>query len=543
MPPPSHRTALAERTTHLLERLEDLAGRRLGALILFCIALAVYALEAVAWPLKSGRDLDEYLFAYVQLTDSDPLLPWALLFRTPVTPVVAGGILDLGGGVLAEPLAAVFYAGSIVAWSVAALTFGRRAALAVAASLLVYPGYALMFHELASETVMAAAFAGWAVLVVRAAWAPSARAFFFAGLGVALLALIRPGNIVLLVLVALPLVLHGAWRARVGWAAAFVAAAALPLAAWAASNGLRYGEWTLARGGNAVVPFYRAFITDRIISPDNGPASRRLGEAVRTDLLTREPYRSYGVTMNDVFTSGSFRIHEDLYVLSDRVFGWDSAYSTLRDAALEGIRTHPGTYSSGVARTVWQQLWRPAYRAPEPAAAPSGQRTPGRRGAPPPPTEGQPIPAGQNAWISRPDGRIRQVWTSPTDYRFAFLDPTDRPRFLKIVSEERRLEGNLPDRRGNQTLLHRLNQLSRWFPRPVLWLLLGAVAVAVRRPRGAATLVALALSALAVVVFNALGLFADAHFVLPVAPAFVLFGLAGLLGERRTALAAVGPAR
>ena len=31
---------------------------------------------------------------------------------------------------------------------------------------------------------------------------------------------------------------------------------------------------------------------------------------------------------------------------------------------------------------------------------------------------------------------------------------------------------------------------------------------------------------------NALGLFADLHFVLPVAPAFVLLGLAGLLGPR-----------
>ena len=528
---------------NVLGRLDDLAGRRLGALILFCIALGIYALEALAWPLVSGRDLDEYLLAYVQLTDSDPLLPGALLFRTPVTPGVAGGILDLGGGVLAEPLAAVLYAGSIVAWSAAALAFGRRAALAVAASLLVYPGYALMFHELASEIVMAAAFAGWAVLVVRAAWAPSVRAFALAGLGVALLALIRPGNVVLLALAALPLVLRGAWRERIGWVAAFLAAAALPLAAWTANNGIRYEEWTLARGGNAVVPFYRAFVTDRIISPDNGPASRRLAEAVRANLLTREPYRSYGVTIDEVFTSGSFRIHEDLYVLSDQVFGWDSAYSTLRDAALEGIEAHPGTYSSGVARTVWQQLWRPAYRTPAPAAtaaAPTGTRTPAGRGALPPPTEGEPIPPGQNAWISRPDGRIRQVWTSPTDYRFQFLDPADRPRFRRVVSEEGRLEGNLPDRRGNQTLLHRLNQLSRWFPRPVLWLLLGAVAIGLRRPRGAAALVALALSALAVVVFNALGLFTDAHFVLPVAPAFVLFGLAGLLGERRAAGAAAG---
>ena len=518
-----------------LRRLERLADSRRGALALFVLALAVYALRAVAWPLAAGRDLDEYLLAYVQLADSDPLLPWALLFRTPVTPVVAGGALDAAGGVFAEPLAALLYAGSIVAWSAAALAFGRRAALAVAAVLLVYPGYALMFHELASEMVMAAAFAGWALLVVRAADAPSASRFALAGLGVALLALIRPANVLLVAVALLPIVLRAAWRERLGHAASFLVAALLPLVAWGATNGLRYGEWTLARGGNAVVPFYRAFITDRIVSPENGSASRRLADAVRVNLLPRQPYRSYGVTLDDVFRSGSFRIHEDLYVLSDEVFGWDSAYSTLRGAALEGIRAHPGAYVSGVADTIWQQLSEPAYRnlgGGSPSAA--APMTAGRSGGSlPAPSEGEPIPAGQNAWISTPDHRIRQIWTSPTEYRFAFRYPADRARFERIVAEEQRLLRNLPDRDGSSALARRLNQLSRWFPRPGMWLVLGVVAIAIRRPRAWLTLAALALSAVLVVVFNALALFADPHFLLPVVPAFVLFGLAGLLGERR----------
>jgi hypothetical protein len=54
----------------------------------------------------------------------------------------------------------------------------------------------------------------------------------------------------------------------------------------------------------------------------------------------------------------------------------------------------------------------------------------------------------------------------------------------------------------------------------------------VRRPRGTKTLVALALAALFVITFNALGLFADPRFALPVAPAFVLFGSCALLGAR-----------
>jgi hypothetical protein len=49
-----------------------------------------------------------------------------------------------------------------------------------------------------------------------------------------------------------------------------VLAALAPLAAWAVLNGLRFDDYTLARGGNAIIPFYRAFISDKIVSPDNG---------------------------------------------------------------------------------------------------------------------------------------------------------------------------------------------------------------------------------------------------------------------------------
>jgi hypothetical protein len=518
--------------------LERLASRPLGALVVFALGLAVFAVQAIAWPLKAGRDLDEYLYAYIQLFDRHVLLPWSLLFRTPLTPLVAGLSLDPFGGTLAEPIAAVLFAASVVAWSVAALAFGPRVALVTAVVLLVYPGYALMFHELASETVLATVFAGWAALVTRAAFRPSVARFALVGLGVALLALVRPGNAVLIAFVAFPLVVSGAWKARLRWAAAFALAAVLPLAGWTALNGVRFGDYTLARGGNAIIPFYRAFITDHIVSPKNGEASRRLAAAMQDHLLTREPYKSYGVTLDELFAKGSFRAHEDLYLLSDQVFGWDDDYAVLRDAGIEGVRAHPGTYASGVLDTVWQELVQAYFRgggrhAARAASGSGSTDTIVVNGQTlPRPTEGQPIPGGQVVWISTPDQRIRQVWTSPTRWHFEFEHPSDRIRFEQIVRERDRLLSSLPDRSGNAQLALRLDQLSRWFPRPVLWIVAGLVGIAFRRPRGTRALIALALAALAVVVLNALGLFTDLHFVLPVAPAFVLLGLGGLLGER-----------
>ena len=520
----------------LLSRLEALAFARLGVALLVLLSVGAYALRAIAWPLKTGRDLDEYLLAYVQLFDHDVLLPWSMLFRTPVTPLYAGLSLDVLDGRLAEPLAAALYAASIVCWAGAARYFGARASIAVSAVLILYPGYALMFHELSSETTFAAGFALWAWLVTRAAVAPSTGRFVAVGLGVALLALIRPGNAVLIAFVAFPFVLPGAWRSRLRWATAFGLAAALPLVAWSAHNGVRLDYWGLARGGNAIVPFYRAFITDHIVSPENGEQSRRLAAAMQQHLLTRDPYRGYGVNLDELFEKGSFRVHEDLYLLSDQVFGWDDDYAVLRGAGVEGVRAHPGVYARGVARTVWDELAKAPFHAVSPK---DGEASPPPKPAQvlvrgkrlPAPSEDEPIPPGQVVWISRADQSIRQVWTSPTQWHFEFENPQDRPRFERIQREVDGLFAALPDRSGNAQLALRLNQFSRWFPRPWMWIALGLIAVAVRRPRGWPTLVVLALAALAVVLLNALGLFADLHFLLPVAPAFVLLGLAGLLGE------------
>ena len=334
--------------------------------------------------------------------------------------------------------------------------------------------------------------------------APALGRFALVGAGVAVVALARPGNVVLVVFVLFPLVVRGAWRNRLRWAGAFAAAAVLPLLAWTVHNGLRYDEWGLARGGKAVIPLYRALLFDRIVEPDNGPASRRLAAAVEEHLVTREPYRSYGITTRQVFEEASARVHEDLYTLSDEVFGWDEDYATLRDAGVEAVKEHPGAYASAVLDTIWQQLSEPYYRVvgdPHAEPAPADEAT-----GLPPPSEGQLIPGGQNLWILRPDNAIRQEWTSPTSFRFVFDRPADRPRFDELVRRRDELLAALPDRSGNATLALWLNRLSRWYPRPILWVALGVIALALRRTVRAAVLVALATGALLVVVLNALGL-------------------------------------
>jgi hypothetical protein len=518
------------------ERLRQLSPRHENVVLLVA-ALAAYAIEARAWPLYIAGDMDEYLLNYLQLPDGHPLLPYALAYRAPVAGLVTGGALDLGGGLLAVLLAATFFATSILLWVEAARTFGRRAGITVGIALLLYPGYAGMFHEYGAEMVFAVSFAAWALFVCRAVADPSTRRFAVAGLGIALLALIRPGNAVVAILALFPLVLHAPWRRRLTWVAATAAAAIIPMGLWTVHNGVVLGDYAFARGSDAIIPFYRVFLADRLIAPDNGPASRRLQGAIERDLVTREPYVSYGITTADVFARPSSRVHEDLLVLSDEVWGWDSAYATLRSAAIEGIRKHPGTYVSGVFGTVLAELHSPFYRAvpsrsTQQTDAPAVVVVRGRQL--PAPSEGQLIPGGQNIWISTPDQRIRQVWSSSTGYHFVFTHPGDQRRFDRIEADLgglfRKLQRSSAD--GNATLATQLNRASRWYPKPLYLAAIGLVLLVVRRPRRVVALVVPPIAALGVITLTALGDPADMHRILPVAPAFFFFCAGALFGQR-----------
>ena len=537
-------TAIRTGAGRLLAFAERLAGTRLGVLAVFTLAVVVYAVESLGWPVQAGRDLGVYLRYYAELGPGGTVFPWAMLTRTPVAPVVAGGVLAAGGGLLVDVLMVLLFAGSILAWAaVALISGGRRAAVAVAIVLLLYPGYGGLFHELSSDAVFAAGFAGWAYLVARAAQRRTIGAFALAGAGVAVLALTRPANQVLVAVGLLVLIFPGSLRVRATRAAAFVAAAVLPLVAWAAVNDVRYDDFTVARGGQSSLPFFRAFVTDRIISPDNGPASRELAAAVRDHLLPLEPYRSYRIDLHEFFTSGSARMEEDLISLSDRVFGWDTNYSVLGRSAREAVRRHPWGFSRGVATSFWQELSQPLFvkSIGSGEARPAGQgpgiavgTVTGKGGETlPKPSEGEPIPAShQGDYVSTPDGHVREVWRSAIDHGVVFDSPRDQRRYDRLNVRIGELEGRLPMRGENAWLNLQLNHASKAYPRPWMWLLLALIAFAFRRPSGWRLPFLLAVSGLLVLLVTVLSVYAVPEYSVPVAPSFVVLAAFALLSPR-----------
>jgi hypothetical protein len=353
------------------------------------------------------------------------------------------------------------------------------------------------------------------------------------GLGVAALVLVRPVNQVLLVLAFLPLLAAAPWRPRLQAGAAVAAAAVVPLVAWAAHNSVRGDDFTIARGSGATVPLFRAFETDDIVRPENGSASRELARVVARELLPKEPYRSYGISLGEFFSSRSARMHEDLTVLADREWGWDDDYGHLARVGREAVLEHPGTYVRGVARDVQRLLVWPLYAevedggegAPAPRVLASEAQLPV-------PSEGEPIPSARKSpFISTPDGRIDEVWSSATDHRIVFRDPEDAARAAEIDRRVNELLANLPDREQRPELVDRLNSASRWYPRPVVWLAIGLLAALVRRQRRLIAPLVLSGAGLLVFLATSLAVYAVAEYSVPFAPAFIVLALAGVLGR------------
>jgi hypothetical protein len=511
--------------------------------------------------------------------------------RGPLAALGVGVPLELGGAA-AEVWLALLFAASILAWGVVAMTFGARAALLTTGLLLAYPGYAILFHGLASDSLFAAGFAGWAVLLTRAILRPSTARFVLAGLGLGALVLVRPSNQVLIVMALLPLAVPGSWSLRLRWVASFFVASVALTQGWKALASARWGDDVALKPSGAAValaavllaallvpraarrwvalaavplgvavvalavgpkspteyvrtvaqlpagnPFlFRAFEIEPIMSPENGPASRELGRVVERELLAKEPYRSYGVGLDEFFSSGSNRMFGDLTSLS----GVDLAAATN-----EAIREHRGAFVGGIVRTAWEMLWAKRVYAPEDLAAQSastGERTasPGPAAEDtvvvdgrtlPAPGEGQPIPASRvGPVIQTRYGGVREVWSSATAHRLVFDDPRDEVRYLSFERAAAALTERLPARGGSEDLVHRLNQASHRFPPPVLWLALGILALAIRRPRHALVALVPSVAALVLVVATALVAHPVGEYAAPVSPAFVLLAAAGWFG-------------
>ena len=119
------------------------------------------------------------------------------------------------------------------------------------------------------------------------------------------------------------------------------------------------------------------------------------------------------------------------------------------------------------------------------------------------------------------------------DPSLVWADAGRQRRYREIVSQVRSWDADLPSREGVSVVPELLNRITPRFPRPPLWLLVGAVALVVRRPRGTRTVLALWLAAGLVLLVHAVSQGVAPEFALPLYPVFIVTALAAVAGNRR----------
>jgi len=421
--------------------------------------------------------------------------------------------------------------------------WGRRVGLAAAVVVALQPGYNGIYHHLSSDGLFAAAVAIWTLLFLVAAREPTTRKLVVLGGSVFVLVMIRPASIVFFgFIVLLPLVMREPLTARLRHATIALATGGTLVLGWSGYNKLRYDDFTISRLAPTNVPLFRLISMDHLVRPENGPASRTLAAALTSDLLQKEPYRSYGVSLDYFLKAGRTTMWSDLAPMSDRVWGWDSEYKVLRAASLEAIASYPLQYAKGVAGVTLGSLvkthyphvpgWPPVPRTIrcELTCAGKGFVVRNGRRLPAPYYPDETIPTSHSYWLeSTPDNSITTDWTDIANPRLKFRTAEQQRAFDDLSSRLHVAMQRLPPREPVAVLGKVANRLTELLPRMWVWLVVGAAALLLRNISNRRFLLALPVIGLSVLVITSLGLPGHPEYRLPFDPLFILFGIGGLM--------------
>jgi hypothetical protein len=365
---------------------------------------------------------------------------------------------------------------------------------------------------------------------------PSIGRFALVGLGVASLVLARPAGLPFILLALVPLGLAAPWRRRVLWTAAVSATTVIVLGSWAEYNALRFDDFTIARGGQAGIPFYRALVVDHIVEPENGPATRELVAELDRTLVHEEPYRSWNFDSEALLHSRSTWVFDDIVRVADQRWGWQDDYRKLFAVGLEAVESHPSSYARGVATTTAAFMLSP-FLEPKPVSKWIGDPQPGD-----PRTTGY-ATALVNNWALGPSGRytvkgglypVPGVVVSPYEKRWLeWKDPSDARRYRALRRETIDALRDLTNDRRSKTVHWVLRALSPGLPPLAFWVFIGLYAMARRRSVGLWPVVLLTIASFAVIVETSAGFGFAPSYAVPFLPAFMLFAAAAAFGRPR----------
>jgi hypothetical protein len=306
-------------------------------------AIALFLLVSLAWPVYPGRDMGDYLTHYLELDNPAPLYPFLMLYRPMLASVLVGS-LALAGHKLVSLFLLAAYALYIFLSYYIARFFGRFTARAFTVTMLVCFPLNAFFHEFSSDIFLCIFSIIWVSLLIRLYYINHGLSYALLGILAAGLVFIRPISQIFLLAGIFPLLKYSFSREGFKYTAYYTLSFVLGILCICSYNSKKYDDFTVARGGTALVPGLKVFLYDRIFSEENGPASKELSEEIESFLLTKPLYKDRNIDLKTFYSSGDSGMFWDMIHLSDRKWGWDDSYQHIRQASIEAIRTHPLPY-------------------------------------------------------------------------------------------------------------------------------------------------------------------------------------------------------
>jgi hypothetical protein len=316
--------------------------RRLTPLSVSFLAMFSWFWVVSRWfPLREGRDMTTYFLWFRDMLQVEPEFPLLMLFRTPLTPLFYGTCFEFLGESGIEFVVALLYAGSITSVFAVLREFSNLAAWTLNLLLGVNLWLFRWFNAVGSETLQTVLLCLWFSCAFFAMRSAKVRVWVSIAVLVFLMVLNRPGNQTFVLCFLLPLfITNASVKRRLMLSGAFLAVYLTAHLAFSTFNYLRYGDFCIAKLGDAHLPFYRLFVQEHLISPDNGRASRQLAQFVEEKILTDPVYLRYEITQDVFFRCSTQRMFNSL-IYAIQQHGSKVQFTLLRRAAIESLWHDP----------------------------------------------------------------------------------------------------------------------------------------------------------------------------------------------------------
>lgn len=322
--------------------------------IVFASSVAVFCIYYQLWAVHAGRDFETYISYFVQMWPDKPVDHLLMLYRTPGAPLFFGVLHKIGGvNLVAVGLCLLYGVGNTLFYDVIRRSWNRVEAIVWLCIIFLLSLYNWTYHTVASESLYCFSIMLLSWGLFKAFEGQTLKRWIFVGIAVVIAVMIRPGSLVLIVLCASPLAAPlDTLKKKMQYSLIMVVTISIPLFIYSSINYVRYGDFVVTRGSNTLIPAFRCFLLDHSMKESNGPASEKLALLISENILPTQMYQKYNVDIDLFFASGDPCMFYDLVNVSDRVYGWDSNYAVIKDAAMEAVKADPWGYLGSVGRTL-----------------------------------------------------------------------------------------------------------------------------------------------------------------------------------------------